>query len=153
MVGKLTQFGTALMAFCVSTIIAWYEGSALLEKSSEWKYSAPFSQWMNESVVSSKDISQLDFFVYAVKFHPNFPLVMLVSALYLFVLIGYYFLKTKFLYYLSILGFILLGISLLIMDSPTMGGGIIFSVCLLGGLLLISYSILALVLKRKRLVN
>ncbi|MFF5401200.1 DUF4306 domain-containing protein [Peribacillus butanolivorans] len=77
------------MGLIVSTVIAWYEVSAIIDNPWVWKYSTPFSHLMNMQILSKNDISQLDYFVYATKYQPTFPLIMKICGLYLLVLIGY----------------------------------------------------------------
>ncbi len=110
MYSRLIQFGIAIMGLVFSTAIAWYEGSAILDNRWEWKYSTPFSQFLNGHILSNSDISQLDYFVYAAKFQPTFPLIMQISGLYLLILIGFHTLKNKnkwFPFYLTFLGVVL----------------------------------------------
>ncbi|MEI2663178.1 YjdJ family protein [Rossellomorea sp. LJF3] len=84
-----SQVGIGLLVFGFSTLVSWYEGSALLDHSWEWRYSAPFSEMVHGRVTGSNDIVALDFFVYAAKFSPLYPGVMITSASYLFILIGF----------------------------------------------------------------
>ena len=53
-------------------------------------YSTPFTQLLYGEVSEVSEISQLDYFVYAAKFQPTFPIIMVLSSLYLLILIGYY---------------------------------------------------------------
>ncbi|QOV12143.1 YjdJ family protein [Viridibacillus arvi] len=127
------QFVTVLLLFFFSTFFAWYEGSTILENPWEWKYSTPFSQLLNGEVHSASDISQLDYFMYAAKFQPTFPVIMVTSSIYLLILIGYYSFKKRykwFAYYLFILGGGLFFFSYIIYDSTTLDK-IYFIICLL----------------------
>jgi len=72
----IIQFGLITILLLFSTVAAWYEGSAILDNPWEWKYSTPFSQMLYGEVQSDSDISQLDYFVYAAKFQPAFPVIM-----------------------------------------------------------------------------
>ncbi|WP_026564903.1 YjdJ family protein [Bacillus sp. UNC41MFS5] len=146
MLSRHIQFGLAIIGLVFSTAIAWYEGSAILDNRWEWKYSTPFSQLLNGQILSNSDISQLDYFVYAVKFQPTFPLIMQLSGLYLFILIGYNTLKNKnkwFPYYLSFLGVVLFLVSYLILHSPTVGGRIFFTSSFLSGCLCTIYAVIS----------
>lgn len=67
----------------MSTAISWYEGSGIIDNPLEWKYSTPVSQIFNIEINNGQDISQLDYFVYAAKFQPFFPAIMIVSVLYI----------------------------------------------------------------------
>lgn len=86
----LIKFGTASILFFLSIVVAWYEGSTILDNPWEWKYSTPFSRLLYGEVHSASDILQLDYFIYAAKFQPTYPVIMVISILYLLILIGYY---------------------------------------------------------------
>lgn len=134
----LIQFGIASILLLISTVAGWYEGSAILDNPWEWKYSTPFSQLLSGQVHSDSDISQLDYFIYAAKFRPTFPVIMVISSLYLLILIGYYFLKRQyksFSYYLFFLGGGSFLLSYFIFNSPTVGGRIFFYIWLVSGVL------------------
>ena len=116
--------------------VAWYEGSAILDNPWEWRYSTPFSQLLYGEVSELSDISQLDYFVYAAKFQPVFPIIIVLSSLYLLILIGYYIFqeeKKGFAYYLSFLGGGLFILSYFTSNSPTVGGQIMFYLFLVCG--------------------
>ena len=139
----LIQFCILFVLLIGSTLGAWYEGSAILHEPWEWEYSTPFSQIFNGEVHSSDQISQVDHFVYAAKFQPTFPIFMVLSSIYLIILIGYHFFRyrpKKFAYYLSFWGIIFLILSVLINNSPTIGGQILFYAGLLCGLLCLGTS-------------
>ncbi|WP_455675570.1 DUF4306 domain-containing protein [Pradoshia sp.] len=78
----------ALFLFAFSSLGTWYEGSNLLSNPFEWRQSTPFSSVFHDSITSQSDITQLDFFVYASKFYPFFPTLMLLSLLYLITILG-----------------------------------------------------------------
>ena len=118
---------------------------AILDNSLEWRYSTPFTQLLYGVVNNPSDISQLDYFVYTVKFQPSFPIIMVLSSLYLLILIGYYILKQEkkwFAYYLVFLGGGLLLFSYFTFNSPTVGGHILFSLFLICGLLCIATALI-----------
>ena len=120
----MMQFGVSFMLLLFSTGAAWYEGSALIEDSFEWKNTAIFSQIVHGSVTNANDLLAIDYFVYAAKFLPMFPLLMLLSGTYLILLIGYFLLKRQpkpFAKFLFLLGLLFLVVSFLISDSPTSG--------------------------------
>lgn len=136
--GILIQFGIAITSFLFSMAATWYEGSGIIDNPLEWKYSTPISQMMNDQILKKDDISQLDYFIYAAKFHPTFPLIMLITGLYLFILIGYCALTGKkkwFSFYLFSLGLGLLVLSYMTFSSPTKGGQVFFVCSLAIGLL------------------
>ncbi|WP_082892739.1 DUF4306 domain-containing protein [Rossellomorea aquimaris] len=56
---------------------------------------APFSVWIHGSTLNREFISDLDFFVYAAKFAPVFPLLMVVSRLYLLTITFHSILKSR----------------------------------------------------------
>jgi len=87
------QLIIGIFILAVSTFIAWYEGSAIIDNSLEWKYSTPFTELFNIDITNGRDISQLDYFVYSAKFQPLFPTIMMVCVLYILSVIGYYLIK------------------------------------------------------------
>ncbi|MDI7743603.1 YjdJ family protein [Lysinibacillus fusiformis] len=118
---------TGTFVLMVSTLVAWYEGSTITNISWEWKYSTPFSNLFNIEIINGQDISQLDYFVYAVKFQPFFPALMFISLLYMIGVIILYLIKTKSKWTALISGFI--GVCLLVLGSisnPSTNGGWIF---------------------------
>lgn len=139
------QFGIASILLLFSTIAGWYEGSAILDNPWEWKYSTPFSQLLYGEVHSDSNISKLDYFMYAAKFQPTFPVIMVISSLYLLILIGYYSLKQHykwFAYYLFFLGGGLFSLSYVIFNSPTLGGHIFFYIWLVSGALCMATAVI-----------
>ncbi|WP_342598069.1 YjdJ family protein [Psychrobacillus sp. FSL H8-0483] len=131
----IIQLIIGTLILCTATFIAWYEGSAIMNHPWEWKYSTPFTKLFNMDIMDGHDISQLDYFVYAAKFQPLFPAIMMVSGIYILCVIGYYLLKCNYdwtIGYFGLIGCILLVVSGLIYNSPTNGGRIFFwitSVC------------------------
>jgi hypothetical protein len=101
----IIQLGIGLVFFLFSTLATWYEGAEILDKTYEWKYSTPFSGL----VLKAGDISQLDYFVYAIKFKPTFPIVMAVSSMYLIITVGYYIFKNKKIVFSTFLSIIAAG--------------------------------------------
>ncbi|WP_221568238.1 DUF4306 domain-containing protein [Alkalihalobacillus sp. TS-13] len=73
----------ALTILGLSTFSAWYEGSEIRDDPWEWEHSAIFSKIMNGEISSKVDISQLDHFIYAAKFKPFFPILILLSLTYM----------------------------------------------------------------------
>ncbi|MFJ8103989.1 MULTISPECIES: DUF4306 domain-containing protein [unclassified Lysinibacillus] len=47
--------GSFILAF--STFISWYEGSAIIENSLEWKYSTPFTILFNIEITNGPSFS------------------------------------------------------------------------------------------------
>lgn len=135
----MIQLGLSSMLFLFSTIVAWYEGSNILGNSWEWKYTAIFSQLMKGEVVQPSDILLIDYFVYAAKFFPTFPILMLLSGTYLVILIGYILFKRSqkvFAGFLSCMGILFLGISGLVANSPIDGLQTFFNLFFLIGILM-----------------
>ncbi|CAG9615125.1 hypothetical protein BACCIP111899_04361 [Bacillus rhizoplanae] len=91
----LVQFGLAFILLFVSTLISWYQGSNLIYYPSEWKYSAKFTNYFRGPVSEYHDILQIDFFIYAAKFHPISVFVMIVSFMHILILSLYLVFKRK----------------------------------------------------------
>lgn len=131
----------AMLFLLLFTFCAWYEGSEILDRSGEWKYSTPFS----EEVEDSKDISNLDHFVYAAKFRPMFPALMMGMLLYLIMLSGLRVCKgnhNKTASFLTGLGVLVVLLSGLVWESPTVGGNIFKGMCLFTGVVCILLGVL-----------
>ncbi|GAQ19771.1 YjdJ [Oceanobacillus picturae] len=148
----IVQYLVALMTLVISTFAAWYEGSTIRENPFEWKYSAVFSKWFNGEVNSVADISQLDHFIYAAKFSPVFPVLMVCSVSYLIIL-GVYILfrknaKTMIVIPLMVATlYVFLGA--LISESPTIGGSVFTIVFTAIGALYLILSLLFFIKIRK----
>lgn len=140
---KLTfQIVLLVFIFSFATLATLYEGSNILDNPWEWKYSAKFSG----DIVTKSDISQLDYFVYAIKFYPVFPLIMFFCGLYLLILTLYSIQKIInkhkfFKYSLLTVGVILLLFSKFFLNSPTLGVNLFLKVILSSGIALIMLSI------------
>ena len=129
------QLMIGFLVFMFSTIIAWYEGSAIIENSFDWKYSTPFSKLLNIEITNGHDISQLDYFVYAAKFQPLFPSIMMFSALYMLVVLIVLLQRFKqkvAIIVSAILGLLLVGICGLLVKAQVIGGPVLFRISLLG---------------------
>ncbi|WLV25364.1 YjdJ family protein [Aciduricibacillus chroicocephali] len=132
------QLGVTIFIFLASFLFSWYEGSAVLENPWEWNYSTPFSHLLHGEVNKVSDISLLDHFVYAAKFHPLYPALMLLSGVYLLVLVGrIYFRKGDrgFFVYVAVLGALLLLLSLVMFNAYTSGGKLFFYLSLASGII------------------
>jgi hypothetical protein len=119
------QYVLAFMLLVFSTLASWYEGSELRDIPWEWKYSSFFSKMFNGEVTESADISQLDHFIYAAKFKPIFPILMVFSLTYIFILSGYLLLKyntKKLIVFHFCLGIMFLLLGTMVSNSPTVGG-------------------------------
>jgi hypothetical protein len=147
----------SILFFLFSTLAAWYEGSEIVNNPFEWKYSTPFTQLLYEEISDYKDISQLDYFVYAAKFSPAFT-IMLISALYIFAVITYLFLKKinfnqLFPAIILFSGIALIFVSYLLLDSTTDGANTIVWVLLVSGVIYIFVGVLYNSKKFRRLKN
>ncbi|MGD6774823.1 MULTISPECIES: YjdJ family protein [Bacillaceae] len=140
---KTIPFGLAIMFFCIATFASWYEGSELMDNSFEWKHTAVFTGWIHEGEVERENISQLDYFVYSIKFKPIFPIIMMVSFIYMVFAIGQKLLQPgiKQNIFMSILGVILLAGAGLLSGSPTSGAKVFMMSQLLIGTLLIGLAV------------
>ncbi|MBB5150341.1 MULTISPECIES: YjdJ family protein [Ureibacillus] len=134
------QMIVGVAIFIISTFCAWYEGSEIVENSFEWNYSTPFTNVFIQVITNGRDISQLDYFVYAVKFHPLFPTMMMISLLYILAVAGIYLIKVKSKWVISfwgIVGLICVLSSAFISISYTIGSSIFFWITSISGLLFI----------------
>lgn len=140
----IIQSTIALMAFIISALASWYEGSAILEVPWEWKHTAIFSEMVNGPVKQASDILPIDYFVYAAKFLPTFPLIMLLSVMYLLILIGYILKRNDkiFSYFLTSIGALFLVLSGFVSNSPTIGLKILFISFLLIGMISIAIALI-----------
>ena len=149
----ISQLVFTLLLFVFSTLATWYEGSTILDKPLEWKYTAVFSEIVNGQVETVNEIVVMDYFVYAAKFAPLFPILMLLSGTYISTLIAYIVLKRsgrKFSYLLLTAGSVFLALSGLLADSSASGLKLI-CLCLLGiGLLAIMMSFFGMFSRGKK---
>lgn len=138
------QLIVGIFTLAVSTCIAWYEGSTITGVTWEWRYSTPFSNLFNIEISNGHDISQLDYFVFAAKYQPLFPAIMMFSIFYILSVVGYYLLKNKPKWsvgFWGIIGCMILLFTGFIFDSPTFGGKIFFSITLVSGLISVAIAV------------
>jgi len=64
----MLQLIIGIFILAVSTFIAWYEGSAIIENSLEWKYSTPFTELFNIDITKPANSCQL-FLIKILKYH------------------------------------------------------------------------------------
>ena len=136
----IAAFFLLLFSFCT-----WYEGSEILDNPWEWKYSTHFSQMLNDQVMDDQDISNLDYFVYAAKFKPVFPVLMVLTSSYLIILTGYAPFKRsskKIALFLAGFGVLFLISSGFVSNSPTVGGNIFQAFFLISGMMAIMGAVL-----------
>ncbi|MGE7780559.1 YjdJ family protein [Peribacillus sp. NPDC097264] len=130
----------AMLFFLIFTFCAWYEGSEILDNPWEWEYTTPFSELVHTQVEGPEDISSLDHLVYAAKFRPLFPALMMMTLLYLVTLTGLTVSegsRKKSAFFLTGLGTLLLLMSGLIWSSPTVGGHFFKGISLIFGIVAI----------------
>ena len=143
----MIQLSIALFAFIFTSLATWYEGSKVLDVPWEWKHTAIFSEIVNGPVKEASDILTIDYFVYAAKFLPTFPLIMFLSGTYLLILIGYIVLKRRnkmFSYFLTSIGLLSLILSGFVSSSPTLGLNVFCLSFLFIGMLSIGVALLRL---------
>lgn len=134
------QMIIAALFFMVFTFCTWYEGSEIVERPWEWKYSTLFTHVNDEQAIDAVDISNFDNFVYAAKFKPLFPLLMVLAASYIIILSGYILFKRrikKMALFLLGFGVLFLFSSGFVSHSPTVGGNIFQAFFLIGGMIAI----------------
>ncbi|MCM3675359.1 MULTISPECIES: YjdJ family protein [Peribacillus] len=132
------QMIIAALFFMVFTFCTWYEGSEIMDRPWEWKYSTHFTQVNDDQALDANDISNFDHFVYAAKFKPLFPFLMVLAASYLIILTGYILFKRR----IKKMALFLLGLGILFLlstgfvsNSPTVGGDIFQAFFLIGGMM------------------
>lgn len=121
----IVQYIVASILVVFSTFVAWYEGSAIRRDPWEWKYTAFFSEKFNGEITNASDISQLDHFIYAAKFNPLFPTLIIISLSYILILSGYLLLRKdtkKLIIFLLSIAVIYVIFGIVVADSPTIGG-------------------------------
>jgi hypothetical protein len=146
------QYVSAFMLFVFSTFASWYEGSELRDIPWEWKHSAFFSKMFNGKITESTDISQLDHFIYAAKFKPIFPILMMLSLTYIFILSGYLLLKhntKKLIVFHFCLGIMFFSLGAMVSDSPTVGGKYFTSLFIIACVLNFTISLILFLKLRK----
>ncbi|MEY8755289.1 DUF4306 domain-containing protein [Peribacillus frigoritolerans] len=134
------QMIIAALFFLVFTFCTWYEGSEILDRPWEWRYSTLFTHVNGEQAIDAVDISNFDHFVYAVKFKPLFPLLMVLAASHIIILSGYILFKRrikKMALFLLGFGVLFLFSSGFVSNSPTVGGNIFQAFFLIGGMIAI----------------
>ncbi|WP_428911972.1 YjdJ family protein [Niallia sp. Krafla_26] len=135
----MIQLGLSSMVFLFSALVAWYEGSNILQNVQEWESTAIFTQQLNGAVTQSNDILLVDYFIYAAKFFPTFPILMLLSGTHLLIIIGYLLFKRSqkgYAGFLSLIGILYLGISGIVANFPTNDLQTFFNLFFLLGILL-----------------
>lgn len=125
----VVQLIVSIPIFMITLFFSWYEGSAIIEKSTQWIYSTPFTSFFNIEIITGKDILWIDYFVYAIKFQPVFPLVSFIFAVYIlliFILIILQFNKRIADILLGTICILILFISGILFGASTKGGQLFF---------------------------
>lgn len=131
------------MVLLFSTVAAWYEGSAIIEHSLEWDYSTPFTHLLDIEILTGKEIVVFDYFVYAIKFQPFFPMVILISLLYMIGLTLFLVGKKNInqgMIIAFVIGLLCLGASSMFYNATTFGGSLFFYTLLISAILTILIS-------------
>lgn len=79
----MTQLFASCFVFLLSSVATWYNGSSVLE--------GPLSASLTGGLTKSSAVhhySHIDYLLYTIKFHPQFPIMMMVSGIYLIVLLS-----------------------------------------------------------------
>jgi hypothetical protein len=136
---RMIPFGIACMFFCIAAFASWYEGSNLVENPFEWEHTAVITSWLHNADVERANISQFDYFIYSMKFKPIYPIIMLLSFVYIILVLGQKLLKGKKVlpFYVALIGIVLLIGSVFISGSPTEGARQMMMVLMLTGALLL----------------
>jgi Domain of unknown function (DUF4306) len=129
------QIGLGVVVLFFSLFTTLFEGSEIVDRPFEWEYSTPFSGY----VADGSDISKLDYFVYAIKFKPTYPIVLAISLLYLLVVAGHLFINRKQFYrlYLPILTVLQFICGGLMFSSTTSGAQLLSHVFIACGIVLV----------------
>lgn len=110
--------------FLASAFAAFYEGSALADNSWEWSYSTPITSLLGRDVQQAADILPFDYFYFAAKHEPFFPVVMIASVLYIAMIGGFMLLrlrKRKAVLYFSIVTVISFGAAGAFLEATSSG--------------------------------
>ncbi|GAE93196.1 hypothetical protein JCM21714_2250 [Gracilibacillus boraciitolerans JCM 21714] len=118
------QILVSFVFFLFTLYVSLYEGSNLLLDTPEWKYTTKFTHLIYENPSLPEDITNIDLYLYAVKYYSFFPIMNLISGLYFFILLVYIGIKRnlrRMSYVLAITGSILIILSLLFFSSFSIG--------------------------------
>ncbi len=149
-------FGLGIILLLVSIFSTLYEGSEIIIYTDEWAYSTPFTHLFKGEVIFPEDILHLDYLVFAAKFKPFFPILALISIVYLLTLIGYVIFKHNckwFNYFLFFIGSMLFVFSLLLSNSVTIGGITFFKTSLSMSILYITIALILWLIKKKNVTK
>lgn len=150
----IIQLTTCIFILIFSTFVALYEGSEVVHTPWEWGYSTPFSQLLNVKIVTGQEISQLDYFVYAAKYAPLYPLLMLISIGYMGAVAFYALLKCRIewgLLWGGTVGVLFLLLGMLLFGSTTTGGQLMSLLMTIYGLTTVLFTIILFNKRKKHL--
>lgn len=135
----IIPLSASLLLLCLSTMAAFYEGSALRDDIFEWRWSTPFTMLTAERISHADQVSKLDYLVYAAKFQPFFPAIMLICLISILILASYIGIKNPktHAYYFSVLACVMASAGLMIL-SDHVGTKFIYSSILLSGVIISS---------------
>lgn len=141
-VGSMVAFCLAVMLFGIATFASWYEGSDLVERPSVWESTAKNTSWWNDGVVERENISQLDYFIYSLKYKPLFPILMMVSFVYILFAVGKRWMKGKRILsvYSAGIALMLFCGAMLVGGSPTDGAKLMMTALVVSGGLMTIYA-------------
>ncbi|XXM73099.1 YjdJ family protein [Lysinibacillus sphaericus] len=145
------QIGLGIGVLFFSLFATLFEGSEIVDRPFEWEYSTPFSGQVNEA----GDISKLDYFVYAIKFKPAFPIVTAISLLYLLIVAGYLLISRKRFYnlYLPILAVLQFILGALMFTATTSGAQFLSYVFIACGLVFVLAALMYHFAPFRRVIN
>lgn len=141
----VSQLILLLIFIFTSTLFSWYEGSAILDKPWEWNNSTPLSNLVKGKIESKREILQIDFIIYAIKYKPTFPTIMIISSIYLYYLIGTLLFRInyqRYSFFLFSSGVVLILLSLSLLPIYSLGVLIVFFVLIIVGAISIILSTL-----------
>ncbi|XQY93068.1 YjdJ family protein [Metabacillus sp. HB246100] len=155
-VNMIVQFGIGILSLLFATVMAWYEGSNIIQNPSEWRYSALFTRMIDGPVQNGREILQIDYFIYAAKYYPFFPIMMIISTVYLALLIGYQLCKgnkRRFRFFLLLFGCLVILFSGVMTSSPTSGIKLISRILLILSTVMLIYPLGRWMIRRLYLVG
>ncbi|QPC46972.1 DUF4306 domain-containing protein [Mangrovibacillus cuniculi] len=142
---KLIQFGLTISFLLFFLLVSLYEGSELLQNPFEWGSSTPITNLFHKEITDSEQLSSLDFFFYALKFKPTYPILVMLTAIYLIFLVGRQLVKhnnLRFRYFSILFSTLLLIIGVFSLGSTTAGAQLAAKVLLVTSML--TFGIIAL---------
>ncbi|WP_367183502.1 DUF4306 domain-containing protein [Sporosarcina sp.] len=111
-----------LLILLFSLLVSIYEGSEILNTPWEWEHTAIFSNLTNEQLKTTKDILLIDYFIFAAKFSPIYPIVSLIAT-YSITFQIIFWIKNKLTRIISfwLITFISIILMITLKNSPTQG--------------------------------